>query len=84
MVRGMSAPAKQEAITHEASNDEAWICLCGNEPSSDGFFPCDKAGNEMEPTPDWPDLYVCARCGRIIDPESLRVVGQNAHPKLLA
>jgi hypothetical protein len=75
---------QNEVITHEAGNDEAWVCICGNKPSDDGFFPCNEEGNEMEPTTGWPGRYVCARCGRIIDPESLKVVGLNARPKLLA
>ena len=73
-----------EAITHEKGNDEAWICICRNKPSQDGFFPCDVNGNEMEPLADWPGLYVCARCGRIIHPDSLHVVGRNPQPTLLA
>ena len=39
-------------------------CSCGNTPSSDGFFPCDANGNEMEPTlgSGWDGLYVCPVC----------------------
>jgi hypothetical protein len=80
----MSASAKQDVISHEANNEEAWICICGNEPSEDGFYPCDEKGNEVEPVVGWSGRYVCLRCGRIIDPDSLRVVGRNPHPKLLA
>ena len=68
----------QERITHEADNGEAWICICGNTPSADGFFPCDAEGIEMEPVAGWKDLYVCARCGRIINQTSLDVVGRSA------
>jgi hypothetical protein len=73
----------RETIKHEKGKDEAWICVCGNEPSDDGFYPCDKKGNEMEPTDDWDGLYVCLRCGRIIEQASLRVVGRNLKPRLL-
>lgn len=73
-----------EVISHEKGNGEAWLCLCGNNPSSDGFYPCDAAGNEVEPLSGWSGFYVCLRCGRIIDPHSLRVVGQSPQPKLLA
>jgi hypothetical protein len=75
----------KEFITHEAGSDEAWICICGNTPVDDGFYPCDKDGNEMEPSveSDWEDLYVCARCGRIIKQDTLEVIGQNPHPKML-
>src|SRR4051794_3542480 len=37
---------QNELITHEDGNDEAWLCLCGNAPSGDGFYPCDEKGNE--------------------------------------
>ena len=75
---------QNEFIAHEAGNDEAWICICGNEPSQDGFYPCDDQGNETEPVAGWTGIYVCFRCGRIINPDSLRVVGRNPQPKLLA
>ncbi len=79
----MPAMVQNEVITHEAGNEEAWICVCGNEPSEDGFYPCNEKGDEVEPVAGWGGLYVCFRCGRIIDPESLRVVGRNSQPKLL-
>jgi hypothetical protein len=69
-----------ELVKHEDGNDEAWICLCGNKPSGDGFYPCDEKGNEMEPVSGWKGLYVCFRCGRIIEQDSLRVVGRRRHP----
>jgi hypothetical protein len=64
---------------------DAWVCLCGNSPDYTGFFPCDKDGNEMVPdvASNWDDLYVCARCGRIIKQSTLEVVGHNPHPKFL-
>ena len=74
-----------EKITHEAGNDEAWICICNNTPSGGGFYPCDENGNEVEPTvKDWKtNLYVCADCGRMIDPETLEVKGRNPETKLI-
>jgi hypothetical protein len=75
--------ASKEFIKHEADNDEAWICLCGNQPHYDGFFPCDKNGNEMVPAEGWQDLYVCTRCGRIIDQNTLEVIGKNPNFVLL-
>ena len=74
---------QDEVITHEKDNDEAWICICGNQPSEEGFFPCDEKGNETDPDANWGGLYVCARCGRMIDLESLHVVGRNPEPKFL-
>lgn len=73
----------KEYIKHEEGNDEAWICLCGNRPDSDGFFPCDRDGNEMEPVEGWEDLYVCGRCGRIINQSTLEVLDQNPNFKRL-
>jgi hypothetical protein len=76
---------QREHITHEAGNDEAWICLCNNTPSADGFYPCNVDGNEVEPTREaWKiPLYVCASCGRIIHMKTLEVVGRNPTPKVL-
>ena len=68
-----------ERIEHEAGNKEAWICLCRNTPTDDGFYPCDENGDEVEPTEAaWKtNLYVCAHCGRMIDFTTLEVVGRN-------
>ena len=54
-----------------------WACLCGNDASWDGFFPCDETGREVEPTPvDWrTDLYICARCNRLIDVNTAEIRG---------
>lgn len=68
---------REESINYQGDNKEAWLCICGNDTSSDGFFPCDTNGNEMVPAEGWDDLYVCGRCGRIINQHSLKVIGQN-------
>ncbi len=68
---------KREFITLEAGNQDAWICVCGNEPQTDGFYPCDETGNEMEPVRGWNGLYVCHGCGRIIQQDSLEIIGQK-------
>jgi len=80
------AASSRPHILHEAGNKEAWICICGNTPEEDGFYPCDKDGNEVDPTPQhWKtDWYVCASCGRMIDVDTLEVVGRNEHPRFLA
>jgi len=67
----------KEYIRREKGNDEAWTCLCGNTPTADGFYPCDENGNEVIPATGWQNLYVCGRCGRIIDQFSLEVLDQN-------
>jgi hypothetical protein len=62
----------------------AWVCLCGNTGDRQGFYPSNLLGELVEPTPrDWPGkLYVCDRCGRIIDQTTLEVVGVRADNSL--
>ena len=80
----MPEVTKKEFLTHEPGNEEAWECVCGNTPVSDGFFPCDSNGDEVEPVEgQWDDLYVCARCGRIIQQGTLEVVDRNPNWKRL-
>ena len=69
--------AEKGRISHEPDYEEAWICLCGNTPTDSGFFPCNEAGVEIEPTEKdgWDDLYVCAGCGRIVNQTTLEVLG---------
>lgn len=68
-----------EKISREDQDEDAWVCICGNNPDSDGFYPCNANGEEMEPDigSDWDGLYVCSRCGRIIDEKDLSVVGHR-------
>jgi hypothetical protein len=77
--------AEGEHIAHKTNEPEAWVCTCGNEPTEDGFYPCNARGNEVRPTPEnWKEpLYVCARCGRIIHQKTLEVIGQNYFPHFL-
>jgi len=64
-------------MTIKATAQDWWECSCGNRPDSDGFYPCTKEGEVVEPTPDeWDGLhYICFRCGEISDFETLEVVG---------
>lgn len=64
-------------ITSMASDD--WVCLCGNMPWLEGFYPCNERGEQVEPTPeDWTtDCYVCDRCGAIIEQSTLELVGHR-------
>ena len=71
----------QEFLTREAGSRDAWICICGNEPHSDGFYPCNETGDEVEPKSGWKGLYVCHRCGRIIEQDSLAVIGRKTERK---
>ncbi len=69
---------QKEFITHEESDPDAWTCICRNTPCGGGFYPCNSNGDEVEPVEGkWDDLYVCADCGRIIQQDTLEVVGQN-------
>ena len=69
----------KEYIKYEHRDKDAWVCVCGNTPTSDGFQPCDAAGNEVEPEKGiWNGLYVCDRCGRIIRQKTLEVIGRRA------
>jgi hypothetical protein len=69
----------KEYIKAEASNKEAWICICGNTPVGIGFYPCNRWGNEIDPSigSGWKNLYICFKCGRMIDQETLQVTGFN-------
>ena len=80
------ADDKPEHITLEDGNEDAWICVCGNEADSDGFWPCDTNGNGVTIDKDGPwdgILYVCAKCGRIFRQDTMEVVGLNPAPVLL-
>jgi hypothetical protein len=61
-----------------------WICLCGNDPSYAGFYPCNEKGEVVEPTAEeWTtNCYVCDQCGRIINQDTLEVVGVRANNTL--
>jgi hypothetical protein len=66
-----------EKITHQAGDRDAWVCICKNTPTDDGFYPCDINGKEIEPDSNWRGLYVCAECGRIIRQSTLEVIGSR-------
>jgi hypothetical protein len=60
--------------------DGEFTCPCGNVSYSDGFYPCDEVGKEVEPDAggDWDEIrIVCRRCGRIIDQDSCMVLGRR-------
>lgn len=85
--RYMDNKIANEFISRESDwGEDAWVCICSNTPAGGGFYACDSDGNEMEPVigSNWRGLYVCADCGRIIDQETLAVVGRNPNPKFLA
>ena len=63
-------------MEHITAHNGEFTCLCGNIPDDYGFFPCDRNGNDVEPTPvGWKEeLYRCDKCYRIIDQNTLEVV----------
>ena len=68
-----------ERITSENEYGDAWVCICKNTPSDEGFYPCNSEGEQVEPTAEeWTtNCYVCDKCGRIINQNTLEVVGQR-------
>jgi len=57
--------------------DNYWECRCGNTPNSDGFEACNEFGllvpSELGP---WGGvLWACLRCWRIINGDTLEVLG---------
>jgi hypothetical protein len=61
-----------ERIATEGSDLDAWVCICGNAPSSHGFYPCDEGGNEIEP-------LVRGRLGRSLRVRSVRADHKAGH-----
>lgn len=52
-------------------------CICGNDQITDGFYPCDEQGNEVQPDDRWNgELYVCGHCGRVVNQFTGKVEGQ--------
>lgn len=70
-----------EMITHGEGDDDWLYCICGNDPSGAGFYPCLANGFEVEPTIGglWDGkLYVCNQCNRIVNQDTLEVVGRRS------
>jgi hypothetical protein len=72
----MKESSTKERITHEPHDKDVWVCICGNMPSENGFYPIDETNHEVEPTAeDWKtNQYFCNQCGRVIDKDTLEVV----------
>jgi hypothetical protein len=70
---------KKEYIPRLQGNESKdWFCFCGNSGGKEGFYTCDKEGNELAPVnKEWKNLYACHRCGRIIKQNPPEVVGQR-------
>lgn len=59
--------------------EDWWVCKCGNQPNSDGYFPSSDIGEIVSPDVGggWDQIhYVCHRCWRIINQNTLEIVGR--------
>lgn len=58
-------------------SDGVWECRCGNSTESEGFIACDDEGLEVpEELGPWDGiLRVCQRCWRVINGDTLEVLG---------
>ena len=62
-------------MTIKALAEDWWECSCGNRPDTDGFYPCTKDGEVVEPIlRDWADHYLCYLCGEIVRQKTVDVV----------
>jgi hypothetical protein len=70
--------AMDEYVAEGEIDPDAWTCLCGNTPMSDGFYTVNAQYQVVEPTiTEWTTgLYICVRCGRAIDQDTRKVVAR--------
>lgn len=59
-----------------------WLCWCGNSSRKKGFYPVNAEGNYQRDLLGRGRYYACSQCGRIIEPETLEIVGVTKHFKL--
>lgn len=65
-----------ERIHGDKAKPESWMCNCGNISDGSGFKTCLPHGKEVEHSfSGWKKHYKCASCGRIIEQETLEVIG---------
>lgn len=75
----------EKAITHEPQDKDAWVCICGNMPSENGFYSCDASGALADGAMDesangWDGKhYLCNQCKRVIDGDTLQIVAQRKY-----
>ena len=81
--------AKSRLATKVENTDEGyWICICGNDPGYYGFFRCDFDGEpldiDLDPETEYEGslLWVCDKCGRVVDHKTLSVVGYRKDNRL--
>jgi hypothetical protein len=78
----MNTPDNIEFITCQPTG--SWLCICKNEPEHEGFYPCDEKGNytDDDPPPGTTAYFHCDRCGRIINADTLFVIGKTGRGTL--
>src|SRR5690242_18767899 len=66
------------------SEGSSFLCICGNTDVGQGFYPCNRQGEEVEPDAQhWTtNRYVCDNCGRVIEQATLRIVGYRQNNTL--
>lgn len=52
-----------------------WKCICRIRSKNKGFYPCNAEGEFERDLWGRGKFYACARCGRMIAPQSLEIVG---------
>jgi len=57
-----------------------WECRCGNSSSSEGFRPARADGSlTLEVLGPWDGkTYACDRCGRVVDGDTLQILGHTS------
>lgn len=67
-----------ENISNLPDDDGAWVCLCNNKPADEGFYPVNRQFIVVDPVAElWDSTnYVCCRCGRVINMDTLEVVAR--------
>lgn len=78
---GSISGTRERIVLREGGYVDAWVCVCGNTPNHEGFYPCDRHGNLVEPDLDGPwdeRRYRCDRCRRIIDQDTGYVLGRGS------
>lgn len=62
--------------------DGVWECRCGNTRDGEGFDTCDELGRVVEPVlgPWDGSLHLCTHCYRIINSDTLEILGSASEP----
>lgn len=61
-----------------------WLCVCGNKSTTKGFYPSNAEGSYERDLWGRGKFYACVQCGRMIDPQTLEIVGLSRGFRLSA